>query len=136
MAITISVAMFNIFLAKHLPLVEILILVMHLAGFVAIIAPLWAMAPRTPSSEVWTSFTDANDWGSSGSRQPVKSTKADYFAVGVACLVGTITSVGSSVGGDAAAHMAEELKDASRILPRVMIWTVGVNMILGSIVLM
>lgn len=64
MLITICVAFFNIFLAKHLPLVEGMILVLHIAGFVAIMVPLWVMAPRTSSSEVWTSFTDLNDWGS------------------------------------------------------------------------
>jgi ABC-type uncharacterized transport system permease subunit len=65
MAITLCVALFNIFLANHLPLVEGIILVLHIAGFVAILIPLWVMAPRTPSSEVWTSFTDGNGWGSS-----------------------------------------------------------------------
>jgi amino acid transporter len=71
MAITLCVALFNIFLANHLPLVEGIILVLHIAGFVAILIPLWVMAPRTPSSEVWTSFTDGNGWGSSKfHRQP------------------------------------------------------------------
>lgn len=65
MAITILVAFFNIFLAQHLPLVEGVILVLHLAGWVAILIPLWVMAPRTPSSEVWTSFVDGGPWGSS-----------------------------------------------------------------------
>ena len=69
MAITISVALFNILLANHLPLVEGIILVLHIAGFVAIMVPLWVMAPRTPTSEVWTSFTDANAWGSGNIRR-------------------------------------------------------------------
>ncbi|KIY02245.1 uncharacterized protein Z520_02383 [Fonsecaea multimorphosa CBS 102226] len=119
MAITICVALFNIFLANHLPLVEGIILVLHVAGFVAILVPLWIMAPRTPSSEVWTSFTDGNGWGS----------------IGVACLVGMITNAGALVGGDAAAHMAEELKSASKILPRAMIWTIAVNGLLGFVML-
>jgi len=65
MSFSICVALFNIFLAKHLPLVEGIILVLHLAGFVAIMVPLWVMAPRTPSSQVWTSFEDGGSWGSS-----------------------------------------------------------------------
>ncbi|KAL2423477.1 putative amino-acid permease PB24D3.02c [Exophiala dermatitidis] len=119
MLITICVAFFNIFLAKHLPLVEGMILVLHIAGFVAIMVPLWVMAPRTSSSEVWTSFTDLNDWGS----------------VGLACLIGLITSAGSLVGGDAAAHMAEELKNSSKMLPRAMIGTIIVNGALGFVML-
>jgi choline transport protein len=120
MAVTISVAIFNIFLAKHLPLVEGIILFLHLAGFVAILVPLWVLAPRTPSCEIWTNFMDANDWGS----------------IGVACLIGLITNSGALVGGDAAAHMAEEVKSASKILPRAMIWTISVNGLLGFIILM
>ncbi|KIX00815.1 uncharacterized protein Z518_09880 [Rhinocladiella mackenziei CBS 650.93] len=119
MAISICVALFNIFLAKHLPLVEGIILVLHLAGFFAILVPLWVMAPRTPTSEVWTSFVDGGPWGS----------------IGVACLVGMITNAGALVGGDAAAHMAEELKNASKMLPRAMIWTIVVNGLLGFLML-
>lgn len=55
--------------------------------------------------------------------------------VGLACLVGMITNAGASVGGDAAAHMAEELKNASKMLPRAMIWTIVVNGALGFIML-
>lgn len=50
-------------------------------------------------------------------------------------MVGIITSAGALVGGDAAAHMAEELKNASKILPRAMIWTIIVNGALGFVML-
>jgi len=46
-----------------------------------------------------------------------------------------ITNAGALVGGDAAAHMAEELKNASKMLPRAMIWTIVVNGALGFIIL-
>lgn len=55
---------------------------------------------------------------------------------GVACLVGMITNVGAFIGGDAPAHMAEELKSASKLLPRAMFWTIMVNGALGFIMLM
>ncbi|KAK5203633.1 hypothetical protein LTR41_010660 [Exophiala xenobiotica] len=119
MAITLCVALFNIFLAKHLPLVEGIILVVHIIGFFAILVPQWVLGPRTPSSDVWTSFVDGGSWGSNG----------------VACLVGMITNVGALVGGDAAAHMAEEVKNASKTLPRAMIWTIVVNGALGFLML-
>ena len=41
MAITIAVALFNIFMAKHLPLVEYLILFLHFAAFFVILVTLW-----------------------------------------------------------------------------------------------
>jgi choline transport protein len=67
-AMVLFVAMFNTFLARHLPLVEGLVLFLHLAGFFAIIVPLWVLGPRTPSSEVWTGFVDEGGWGNGKSR--------------------------------------------------------------------
>jgi choline transport protein len=46
-----------------------------------------------------------------------------------------ITNVGAFVGGDAPAHMAEELKSASKLLPRAMLWNVMVNGVMGFIML-
>ena len=51
-------------------------------------------------------------------------------------MVGMITSVGGMVGGDGAAHMAEELRDASKSLPRVMLGTIFLNGSMGLIMLM
>lgn len=128
MAITICVAFFNIFLAKHLPLVEGIILGLHVLGFFAVLVPQWVLGPRTPSSDVWTSFVDGGSWGSSKYHRSLSSILFWLTSLdGVACLVGMITNVGALVGGDAAAHMAEEVKNASKILPRVMIWTIVVN---------
>lgn len=58
------------------------------------------------------------------------------YLAGVACLVGMITNVGAFIGGDAPAHMAEELKSASKLLPRAMLWTILVNGAMGFIMLM
>ena len=63
--IVLFVALFNTFLAKHLPLVEGLVLCLHIGGFVAILVPLWVLGPKSPSSEVWTTFSNANGWSSS-----------------------------------------------------------------------
>jgi len=41
--------------------------------------------------------------------------------VRLTCLVGIIINAGASVGSDAAAHIAEELKNASKMLPRAII---------------
>jgi choline transport protein len=63
-AITICVAVFNIYTPTWLPMIETLTLFLHLAGFVGILVPLWVLAPKTPSREVWGGFVDAG-WGSS-----------------------------------------------------------------------
>lgn len=58
---------------------------------------------------------------------------ANIFAAGLASLVGIVTCAGAFAGGDAAAHMAEELKNAPKTLPRAMIWTVLANGGMGFI---
>lgn len=50
--------------------------------------------------------------------------------------MGLVTPTTSLLGADAAVHMAEELRDASKTLPRVMIWTTALNSILGFVMLM
>jgi choline transport protein len=63
-AIIFFVAFFNTVLAKHLPLVEGLVLCLHIGGFIAILVPLWVLGPRGESEQVWTTFADEGQWGS------------------------------------------------------------------------
>jgi amino acid transporter len=63
--IVFSVA-FNTFLAKKLPMVETIILVVYIIGFFAIIIPLWALAPRANAYDVFTQFANAGGWSSTG----------------------------------------------------------------------
>ncbi|ETI24991.1 hypothetical protein G647_04361 [Cladophialophora carrionii CBS 160.54] len=118
-AVVLFVAFFNTFFAKHLPLVERFVLGLHLGGFICILVPLWALGPRGKSHQIWTVFEDGGGWGSTG----------------LATLVGVITPTTAFLGADAAVHMAEELRNASKTLPRVMIWTSVINGILGFIML-
>ncbi|KAK2877814.1 hypothetical protein FQN49_001171 [Arthroderma sp. PD_2] len=110
-------ALFNTVLAKRLPLIEGVVLILHVAGFFAILIPLWILAPRSTSKEVWTTVEDAQGWGSKG----------------VASLVGIITPVVSLIGADAATHMSEELRNASKTLPKAMMATALFNGSLGII---
>ncbi|EXJ63331.1 uncharacterized protein A1O5_11652 [Cladophialophora psammophila CBS 110553] len=118
-AIVLFIAFFNTFLAKHLPLVEGMVLCLHIGGFICILVPLWVLGPRGNSHEIWTVFQDGGGWGSTG----------------LATLVGIITPATAFLGADAAVHMAEELRNASKTLPRVMLWTSIVNGALGFIML-
>jgi choline transport protein len=53
----------------------------------------------------------------------------------VACVVGILFPVFSFLGPDAATYMAEELRDASRSLPRAMMWTALVNGGMGFVMI-
>ncbi|PYH96799.1 amino acid permease [Aspergillus ellipticus CBS 707.79] len=116
-AITAFSILFNTFLAKNLPMVEGLILIIHVVGLFAIIIPLWVLAPRNSAKAVFTDFYDGGGWGSPGT----------------ATLVGLSTTITSMIGYDCSVHMSEEIKDASETLPKAMMSAVGVNGILGFI---
>ncbi|KAK3639640.1 hypothetical protein LTR22_017373 [Elasticomyces elasticus] len=111
-AITLSV-----YVMQRLTLAEGLAVVTHCFGFVAFLAILWVMGPKTSAKEVWTHFEDDNGWGSTGA----------------ATLVGIIGPVASFIGGDSAVHLAEELQDASYVLPRAMVTGCAINYILGLV---
>lgn len=116
-AVAAVAILFNTFFAKKLPLIEGVILIIHVFGFFGILVPLWALAPRKSAQEVFTEFTNNNGWPSQG----------------VACLVGIIGPMYAVLGPDSAVHMAEEIKDASRVLPLGMIWTLILNGTTGFI---
>lgn len=90
--VTVAI-LFNTFFAKKLPMIEGLILVLHLFGFFAILIPLWVFSPRNSAKAVFTEFT--NDYG--------------WPTQGVACLVGIIGPIYSLLGPDSAVHMGESL---------------------------
>lgn len=118
-AVSFFSIIFNTYLAKRLPLVEGIVLIFHVCGFFAILVPLWVLAPRNTSSVVFTQFTDGGNWGS----------------IGLSCLIGMLSPVFAFIGPDSATHMSEEIKDASIVLPRAMMWTAVINGSLGFIML-
>ncbi|KAF2464121.1 amino acid transporter [Lindgomyces ingoldianus] len=118
-AVSAMNVVFNVFLAKKLPLIESLVLVVHIFGFFAVLTVLWVSGPVGNTHETFTTFNDGGGWGN----------------MGVATLVGMIGSTMPILGGDAAVHMSEELRDASKTLPRAMIWTILTNGAMGWIMI-
>ena len=66
MGIVAFCTLFNIFLAVRLPLVEALVLVLHVLGVFVVIIPLWIMAPRGNPHNTILNFTDNGGWGNLG----------------------------------------------------------------------
>lgn len=99
-------------LARKLPLIEAIILVIHIFAFFGILVTLWVLAPvNTSAKQVFTQFNDGGDWRS----------------LGGSALIGITSGIYPLIGGDAAVHMSEELRDAGKTLPKCMIWTTVVN---------
>ena len=90
-AIALLATFFNTYLARHLPLLEGLILLMHVLGFFAVLIPLWVLAPINPASKVFGSFYNGAGWPS----------------IGTACIVGQLAPIFSFLGPDAAVHMGK-----------------------------
>ncbi|KAL8978516.1 MAG: hypothetical protein Q9205_005912 [Flavoplaca limonia] len=97
----------NTVLAKVLPAIQATILVLHVCGFIAILVPLWVLSPHAPAGRVFTEFNDGGDWRSKG----------------LATLVGILSPFVSLIGPDAAVHISEEVRNASKTLPRIMLAT-------------
>jgi amino acid transporter len=108
---------FNTYGARQLPLLEGLVLCLHVFGFFGILIPLWVLSPKQSAKDVFTTFQDGGDWGS----------------IGTACIIGMISPIYSFIGPDAGTHMSEEIRDASRIVPRSMIATAILNGVLGLV---
>lgn len=111
-AVMLLCLLFNTFLAKYLPHVENAILCAHIIGFFIVLVTLTVLAPNKSSSDdVWALFLN----------------QGGYESKGVSFFVGLITPVFAFSGADGAVHMAEEIKNSSRILPWSML---GISFIL------
>ncbi|KAK4213058.1 amino acid/polyamine transporter I [Rhypophila decipiens] len=116
-AIAAFCILFNTFLAKRLPMIEGMILIFHLLGFFAVLVPLWVLAPRGDPQQVFTQFLNLGGWQTDG----------------LSFMVGLLAPVYTLIGADSAVHMAEEIKDASVVLPRAIMWAAVMNGSLGWI---
>jgi len=105
----------NTLLARLLPKIESFFLLLHVLGFFAVLIPLLVMAPKADTSFVFKDFINAGGWDSDG----------------LAFMVGLISCNLPLIGYDAPCHMAEEVSNASRSLPKAMIGAVLFNGILG-----
>lgn len=85
-AITLFSLLFNVLLGRRLALAETITLFLHVLGFIAILATLWALVPKSDvyntSSVVFTQFTDGGGWGNTG----------------LSCLIGMLSPVVAFLG--------------------------------------
>ncbi|PQE33962.1 amino acid permease protein [Rutstroemia sp. NJR-2017a WRK4] len=89
--------------------------VLHIAGFVAIMAVLGAMAPKHDAHFVFVQVTNTSGWGNDG----------------VSWLVGLLSAVYPLLGYDAACHLAEEMPRPGRNVPIAMVGSVAINGLMG-----
>ena len=113
-AVIIFSITFNTVLAVRLPIVQAFALVLHLIGIFAIAIPLLVTAPIGGARETILNFTNHGNWPSTG----------------LSAMVGLPLPVALLVGYDCSVHMSEEVRDASIVLPKVIMWSVVLNAIM------
>jgi choline transport protein len=116
-AVALFSVVFNTFLVKKLPMVEGIVLIIHVFGFFAVLITLWVLGPRGNASEVFTTFNNYGGWSSDG----------------LSAMVGILAVMIPLLGADGAVHMSEELRDAARVLPKAMIATTFFNGLMGFV---
>lgn len=105
----------NVVIPNFLPKYQIFMLVLHLAGFVAITATLLAMSPKKSADFVFHTSLNEGGWPSQG----------------LSDCVGFIGNIATFVGADASVHMAEEVANAAIVIPRAIITGMSLNSLLG-----
>lgn len=105
----------NVAATTSLAKFEGLILILHIIGFFAILIPLVYFAPHATGGDVFATFLNPSGW----------ETQTYGFFVG---LVGPVLGF---VGGDCAVHMSEEIREASRVVPRAIMFSTIINGTLG-----
>jgi choline transport protein len=118
-AVAAFAIIFNSFLAKRLPIIEGIVLIIHILGFFAVLIPLWVLSPRNSASDVFIGLTNFGGWPTTG----------------LSFMVGLLSPIYTLLGADSAVHMSEEIKDASIVLPRAIMWAAGINGALGWVML-
>jgi amino acid transporter len=105
----------NVVIPNVLPRFEIVILVLHLAGFIGITATLLAMSPKKSAHFVFHTSLNEGGWPTQG----------------ISYCVGFIGNVATFVGADASVHMAEEVANAATVIPKAIITGMTLNSLLG-----
>lgn len=111
---------FNTVWRKALPMFETIVLILHFAGFLAVIIPLWVMTPvKNPASEVFASVVNSGGWTNTG----------------LAMLVGQVSTFYTLAGSDSAVHLSEEVEDAGLTVPRSIVYSYLANSAMGFVML-
>lgn len=114
-AVVAAAIIINIFSAKRMPVIQSILLFVHVLGLFAVLIPLWVMGPQNSAEKAFTELINAGNWSS----------------MGTAIMVGLLTPLTTMMGFDCMIHMAEDVHDASRTLPKALFWGVAINALLG-----
>lgn len=118
--LVISVCVFiNAVIPGALPRIELVTVVFHVAGFIAIVATLWSCGSHNSASFVFTTSLNEGGWSTQG----------------LSYCVGFLGNVATFVGADASVHLAEEVSNPSLNIPRAITASMILNGIVGFVMM-
>lgn len=98
---------------------EGLVLVLHILGFFGVIFPLAFLSEHTSAADVFNTFLNLGGWPT----------------LGLSFSIGIIGNAFAFLGGDAAIHMSEEIRNAAVVIPRSIMTGLAINGTLGLAIL-
>ncbi|KAK4506653.1 hypothetical protein PRZ48_000385 [Zasmidium cellare] len=117
MAIVTFALAINALLGMRLPAIQRVFIVLHVVGFLAIVITLWVVAPHGGARDTLLRFASTSGWEN----------------VGLASMIGVVNPIGSLCGYDCVVHMAEEVQDASLVIPKALIWSFIPNALMALV---
>ncbi|KAJ5682362.1 GABA permease [Penicillium macrosclerotiorum] len=119
-AMVLVIYIFNVYAADLMPVLNNLLMILHVLSWTVVLIVLWAMAPHQSAEAVFiTQWKNLGGWSS----------------MGISVLIGQISAIYGSLSSDATAHMSEEVKDAGRNVPIAIAWGYFSNGIMATILL-
>lgn len=119
-AMVLVIYIFNINGAGLMPILNNLLMILHILSWAVILIVLWAMAPHQSASAVF-----ATEWKNIGG----------WSTMGLSVMIGQISAIYGCLSSDAMAHMSEEVTDAGRNVPIAIAWGYFSNGIMAAILL-
>ncbi|KAF2796033.1 putative GABA permease, partial [Melanomma pulvis-pyrius CBS 109.77] len=110
----------NTYLNKYFAKIEGMILILYILGFLGVVISLSTLSIHVTAEQVFKSWNNGGGWSS----------------MSLAWFVSLSSFAGAFAGADGATHMAEEIHNASIVVPRSMITSVVLNGIFGFAALM
>ena len=119
--LTVAVSIFiNAVVPGTLPKIEVFIIFFHIAGFVAIVAVLWKYtSPINDAHFVFATSLNEGGWSTQG----------------LSYCVGFLGNVATFVGADASVHLAEEVSNAAKNIPRAITASMCMNGLIGFVMM-
>ena len=111
--------LFNTVLIEALSTFEFVIFIVHILAYVSFEAVLLALGPHSNRNEVFEQWNNEYGWSN----------------ISAAVLIGIIAPVTTLTSADSICHLAEELKDASKWLPRCIVGAAAINFSVGFLML-